>query len=61
MRSWVGWLADRVFDAFGVVVDQLRAGFDDLDVGVVLAPGGEVGDRVSGGVDPEAADDAECD
>jgi hypothetical protein len=26
-----------------VVVDQLRAGFDDLDVGVVLAPGGQVG------------------
>jgi hypothetical protein len=38
------------FDALGVAVDQLRAGFDDLDVGVVLAPGGQVGDRV-----PEAS------
>ncbi len=44
-----------------MAVDQFRAGLDDLHVGVVLAPGGEVGDRVAGGVDSEAAHDTESD
>ena len=41
-RRWVRWIADGVFDALRVAVDQLSAGLDDPHIGVVPAPGGQV-------------------
>jgi len=48
-------------DAFGEPVDQARALLDDLHAGRVLAPRREIGNRVPGGVDPEAGHHAQSD
>jgi hypothetical protein len=56
-----GRVADGFFDALGETVDHGGAGLDDVQAGVVLAPGGDVRDRVARGVQAESTDDAQRD